>query len=157
MDDKFMKYWLMKTEPNVFSWTDLEQKKIASWEGVRNYQARNYMRDEFQIGDKVLFYHSSCAEPGIAGIAKVVRGSYPDHTALDQNGEYFDLASQKSGQSRWVMVDLSPVKKCSKFASLTEIRQHANLQSMLLLRKGQRLSIQPVMEFEFAEIESTWG
>ncbi len=152
-----MKYWLMKTEPDVFSWADLEQKKIASWDGVRNYQARNFMRDEFEVGDKVLFYHSSCAEPGIAGIANIVRGSYPDPTALDKNSEYFDPASLKSGQSRWVMVDLSPFKKFSKFASLAAIRQNVNLQSLLLLRKGQRLSIQPVTASDFAEIENTWG
>jgi predicted RNA-binding protein with PUA-like domain len=152
-----MKYWLMKTEPDVFSWGDLEQKKIASWDGVRNYQARNFMRDEFQIGDKVLFYHSSCPEPGIAGIAEVVRGSYPDPTALDQKSEYFDPASLRSGQSRWVMVDLSPFKKFSKFVSLAEIRQNSKLQSLLLLRKGQRLSIQPVTHTDFAEIEANWG
>ena len=91
-----MKYWLMKTEPDVFSWADLEQKKIASWDGVRNYQARNFMRDEFEVGDKVLFYHSSCAEPGIAGIANIVRGSYADPTALDKNSEYFDPALSRS-------------------------------------------------------------
>jgi predicted RNA-binding protein with PUA-like domain len=149
-------YWLMKTEPDVFSWTDLERKKIASWDGVRNYQARNYMRDDFRVGDRVLFYHSSCAEPGIAGIAEVVRASYPDPTALDPKSEYFDPASLKSGESRWVMVDLAPLRKFSKFAALAEIKQKSELQSMLLLRKGQRLSVQPVLPIEFAEIELTW-
>ena len=152
-----MSYWLMKSEPDVFSWDDLERKKVASWDGVRNYQARNFMRDDFKVGDRVLFYHSSCAEPGIAGIAEVVRGAYPDHTALDPASEYFDEASLKAGQSRWVMVDVAPVKRFRKIASLSELRANPKLESMLLLRKGQRLSVQPVTEDEFEEIISTWN
>ena len=148
------RYWLMKTEPDVFSWDDLERKKIASWDGVRNYQARNFMRDEFRVGDKVLFYHSSCAEPGVAGITEVVREAYPDPTALDQESEYFDEASRKAGASRWVMVDVSPVKRFAKLASLAEIRENERLKSMALLQRGQRLSIQPVSAAEFAEIEA---
>ena len=142
----------MKTEPDVFSWDDLEHKKIASWDGVRNYQARNFMRDDFKVGDKVLFYHSSCAEPGVAGVAEVVREAYPDPTALDPDSEYFDEASQKSGTSRWVMVDVSPFKRFSKLASLAAIRSNQKLKSMALLQRGQRLSIQPVSAIEFAEI-----
>ena len=148
------RYWLMKTEPDVFSWDDLERKKIASWDGVRNYQARNFMRDEFKVGDKVLFYHSSCAEPGVAGIAEVVREAYPDPTALDQESEYFDEASRKAGASRWVMVDVSPVKRFPKLAGLADIRENVKLKSMALLQRGQRLSIQPVSADEFAEIEA---
>ena len=148
------RYWLMKTEPDVFSWDDLELKKIASWDGVRNYQARNFMRDDFKVGDKVLFYHSSCAEPGVAGTAEVVREAYPDPTALDPHSEYFDEASRKIGVSRWVMVDVSPVNRFSKLASLTMIRENAKLKSMALLQRGQRLSIQPVSAAEFAEIEA---
>jgi predicted RNA-binding protein with PUA-like domain len=144
----------MKTEPDVFSWDDLERKKIASWDGVRNYQARNFMRDEFKVGDKVLFYHSSCAEPGVAGIAEVVREAYPDPTALDPKSEYFDEASRKAGASRWFMVDLSPVMRFPKLAKLAEIRDNAKLTSMALLQRGQRLSIQPVSAMEFAEIEA---
>jgi len=152
-----MNYWLMKSEPDVFSWDDLESKKIASWDGVRNYQARNFMRDQFRMGDRVLFYHSSCEEPGIVGIAKVVREAYPDPTALDSASEYFDPASAKAGQSRWLMVDVAPVKKFRQLAHLSEIRETRSLQSMLLLRKGQRLSIQPVTQDEFKTIESIWG
>lgn len=152
-----MKYWLMKTEPDVFSWSDLERKQRASWDGVRNYQARNFMRDEFRLGDRVLFYHSSCPNPGIVGVAEVVREAYPDPTALDPKSEYFDPASARDGTSRWVMVDISPVKRFRNLASLAEIRDTKSLGSMLLLQKGQRLSIQPVTSKEFKTIEATWG
>lgn len=152
-----MKYWLMKTEPDVFSWDDLVKKKKASWDGVRNYQARNFMRDEFRLGDQVLFYHSSCAEPGIVGVAKVVREAYPDPTALDPQSDYYDPSSAKSGESRWVMVDIEPVKKFGKLADLASIRNTKALQSMPLLQKGQRLSIQPVTAKEFKLITDTWG
>ena len=152
-----MKYWLMKTEPDVFSWDDLVKKKRAPWDGVRNYQARNFMRDEFRVGDRVLFYHSSCAEPGIVGVAEVVREAYPDSTALDPKSDYFDPSSAKSGQSRWVMVDIAPVKKFTKLAALSDIRANIELQSMPLLQKGQRLSIQPVTIKEFKFITAKWG
>ena len=147
----------MKSEPDVFSWDDLEKKKKAPWDGVRNYQARNFMRDQFRLGDRVLFYHSSCDNPGIVGIAEVVREAYPDHTALDPRSEYFDPASAQAGQSRWVMVDVAPLKRFRKLASLAEIRNNSQLKTMLLLRKGQRLSIQPVSKDEFQTIESLWG
>lgn len=152
-----MKYWLMKTEPDVFSWNDLERKRRASWDGVRNYQARNFMRDEFRLGDLVLFYHSSCPNPGIVGVAEVVREAYPDPTALDPKSEYFDPVSARDGASRWVMVDISPVKRFRNLASLAEIRDTKLLGSMLLLQKGQRLSIQPVTSKEFKTIEANWG
>ena len=147
----------MKTEPDVFSWDDLERKQRASWDGVRNYQARNFMRDEFRLGDQVLFYHSSCPNPGIVGVAEVVREAYPDPTALDPKSEYFDPSSARDGTSRWVMVDISPRKRFRNLASLAEIRDIKALGSMLLLRKGQRLSIQPVTSKEFKTIEATWG
>lgn len=152
-----MNYWLMKTEPDVFSWEDLEQRKVASWDGVRNYQARNFMRDEFKLGDLVLFYHSSCAEPGVMGIAEVVREAYPDPTALDPKSEYFDAASAKVGVSRWVMVDISPVSVFKTPARLQDIRTTQELSSMFLLRPGQRLSVQPVSAAEFQVIMSRWG
>jgi predicted RNA-binding protein with PUA-like domain len=152
-----MKYWLMKTEPDVFSWDDLNRKNIASWDGVRNYQARNFMRDEFKVGDLVLFYHSSCAEPGIQGVAKVVREAYPDPTALDPKSEYFDAASAKAGASRWMMVDIAPVKAFKTPARLQDIRTTPQLNSMLLLRPGQRLSIQPVTREEYEIIMTRWG
>ena len=152
-----MNYWLMKSEPDVFSWDDLERKRRASWDGVRNFQARNFMRDQFRLGDCVLFYHSSCAEPGIIGIAKVVREAYPDPTALDPKSDYYDPASAKAAASRWFMVDIEPVQRFKRLASLAEIRGNSGLQTMLLLRKGQRLSIQPVTEKEFKTIKKTWG
>ena len=152
-----MNYWLMKTEPDVFSWDDLVRKKRAPWDGVRNYQARNFMRDQFRLGDQVLFYHSSCAEPGIVGVAEVVREAYPDPTALDPKSDYYDLASAKAGESRWVMVDIAPVKKFRQLAELSSIRTTKGLQSMPLLQKGQRLSIQPVTAKEFNLIMAQWG
>jgi predicted RNA-binding protein with PUA-like domain len=151
-----MRYWLMKTEPDVFSWEQFAEKGKASWDGVRNYQARNFMRNDFKVGDKVLFYHSSCPVPGIAGIATVSREAYPDPTALDVSSEYFDPASQKSGASRWVMVDLVPDRAFYPVASLAEIREIPELSSMLLLKTGQRLSIQPVTEREFQFITTRW-
>ena len=152
-----MNYWLMKSEPDVFSWDDLERKRRASWDGVRNFQARNFMRDQFRLGDCVLFYHSSCPEPGIVGIAKVVREAYPDPTALDPKSDYYDPVSAKAGDSRWFMVDIEPVQRFKRLASLAEIRGNKGLQTMLLLRKGQRLSIQPVTDKEFKTIKATWG
>jgi predicted RNA-binding protein with PUA-like domain len=152
-----MNYWLMKTEPDVFSWDDLVKKKKAPWDGVRNYQARNFMRDQFRVGDQVLFYHSSCAEPGIVGVAEVVREAYPDPTALDPKSDYYDPSSAKAGESRWVMVDVAPVRKFRKLADLSAIRNTKGLQAMPLLQKGQRLSIQPVTAREFKLITETWG
>lgn len=141
-----MKYWLMKSEPDVFSWDHLMKmpNQTGHWDGVRNYQARNYMRDEFKVGDQVFFYHSSCDVPGIAGIAEVVREGYPDPTALDPKSEYYDEKSARTGISRWVMVDVKAVKKSKTFLSLETIRKDERLQELLLLRPGQRLSIQPV-------------
>lgn len=141
-----MKYWLMKTEPEVFSWDDLENSpnRTGPWDGVRNYQARNFMRDDFGLGDSIFLYHSSCDVPGIYGLAKVARHGYPDLTALDKRSEYYDDKSAKAGISRWIMVDVQAVQRFSKPATLSELRQDAFLNDMLLLRPGQRLSIQPV-------------
>ncbi len=151
------KCWLMKTEPDVFSWDDLMRSGQSSWEGVRNYQARNFMRDDFAIGDLVLFYHSSCAEPGIVGIAEVASPAYPDPTALDPSSKYFDEISAKQGTSRWVMVDIKPIHGFRRVARLSEIRNCKELASMRLLQRGQRLSIQPVTEEEFLTIRRMWG
>jgi predicted RNA-binding protein with PUA-like domain len=147
--------WLMKTEPDVFSFEDLLRapRQTTCWEGVRNYQARNFMRDDFKVGDLALIYHSSTAEPGIAGIAEVVRGAYPDPSALDPKSEYFDEASKKSGESRWVMVDVR-ARSAVSFLSLSQIRSEKKLATMPLLQKGQRLSIQPVTPAEWKVLES---
>lgn len=154
-----MRYWLMKTEPDEFSWDDLEKKpkKTGSWDGVRNYQARNFMRDEMKKGDLVLFYHSSCETPGVYGLAKVVKEAYPDPSALDKKSDYFDEKSFSGGESRWVMVDVQAVERLSKPATLEEIRKDPALKNMLLLRPGQRLSVQPVDEKHAAHILQKWG
>jgi predicted RNA-binding protein with PUA-like domain len=147
------KFWLMKTEPDTFSIDDLKQrpKKTEHWDGVRNYQARNFMRDEMKKGDLVLFYHSSCKVPGIAGIAEVVRESYPDHTSWDKKSAYFDPKSTKD-EPRWFMVDIKFKKKFKDFLPLTQLKSIKALEGMVLLKKGSRLSIQPVSEEEFEYI-----
>jgi predicted RNA-binding protein with PUA-like domain len=155
---KLIKYWLMKTEPDVFSWADLlsARAQTCSWEGVRNYQARNFMRDDFSVDDQVLFYHSSCDEPGIAGLARVARAAYPDPSALDPQSPYFDEKSAGAQQSRWVMVDVQAVKAFKRVATLKELRDHKELKDLLLLRPGQRLSIQPVSAQHANIILQTW-
>jgi len=139
-----MKHWLMKSEPNEFSIDDLVKapKKSTPWFGVRNYQARNFMRDQMRVGDAVFFYHSSCPEPGIAGFAEVSSTAYPDDTQFDKKGKYYDPAATAEAP-RWFLVDVKLVKKTS-LISLTELRQHRELESMRILQKGNRLSITPV-------------
>ena len=141
----------MKTEPDVFSIDDLFKapRKISAWEGVRNYQARNFMRDLFKLGDEVFIYHSSCAEPGIAGIAVVTKEAYLDPSALNVESPYFDQASKKLGTSRWCMVDVRGEKKFSRIFSLKQIKEDPKLKSMSVCQKGSRLSIQPVAEQHF--------
>ena len=148
------RYWLMKSEPDVFSIDDLKgrPKKTEPWDGVRNYQARNFMRDEMRIGDMILFYHSNCKPPGIAGLAKVVKEAYPDHTAFDKKSKYFDPKSNPENP-RWMMVDVQYVKKFKDVISLDELKRHANLKDMAVLRKGNRLSITPVAKEEFEFIK----
>lgn len=146
-----MRYWLMKTEPDVFSFDDLlrSRNKTTAWEGVRNYQARNFMRDDMQIGDLALIYHSSCAEPGIIGIAKVVSQAVPDLTALEPKSPYFDPKSLKDGQSRWCVVEVQAYERFAQNISLRQIKAQPELASMLLVQRGQRLSIQPVTPTEW--------
>jgi predicted RNA-binding protein with PUA-like domain len=146
-----MRYWLMKSEPDVFGVDDLAAapRKTTAWWGVRNYQARNFMRDDMQLGDLAFFYHSSCPQPGIAGIMKVSRLAYPDATQFDRKSEYFDPASTKE-EPRWVNVDVTLVKK-TRLVSLQELRSQRELAGMRLLQRGNRLSITPVTaaEWEF--------
>jgi len=146
-----MRYWLMKSEPDVFGVDHLAAapRKTTPWWGVRNYQARNFMRDDMQRGDLAFFYHSSCPEPGIAGIMKVSRRAYPDATQFDPKGEYFDPTATKE-EPRWVNVDVTLVKK-TRLVSLQELRSHRELAAMRLLQRGNRLSITPVTpaEWEF--------
>ena len=137
-------YWLMKSEPSVFSIEDLKKapEQTAPWDGVRNYQARNFMR-QMQLGDLILFYHSNCDIPGIVGIAKVSRLVYPDFTAWDPLSHYYDPKSTPDNP-RWDMVDVQFVKQFEKTLSLKSLYLHNELQDMPLVRKGNRLSVMPV-------------
>ena len=137
----------MKSEPEVYSIADLEKDKRTYWDGVRNYQARNLMRDEMRIGDKILFYHSNANPPGVAGIARIVKESYPDHTALDPEDPHYDPKSKK-GQARWYMVDIEFEKQFDRILSLAELRETQGLENMILFRRS-RLSVQPVEPTEF--------
>ncbi len=148
-----MRYWLMKSEPGEFSIDDLarEPKKSTSWIGVRNYQARNFMRDQMQLGDLVLFYHSTCEVPGIAGIAEVSKLAYPDETQFDRKSDYFDPKATRDNP-RWVHVDVKLVKK-TRLVPLAELRGYPKLAKMQLLQRGNRLSITPVDPAEWKFIE----
>ncbi len=143
-----MKYWLMKSEPHVYSWDDLENDGKTHWDGVRNYQARNIMRDDMKNGDMVLYYHSNCKPPHVAGIAKICKEGYPDFTAFDSNSKYFDPKSDIDNP-RWIMVDIEPVKKMDKNVNLSDMRENSLLDGMPLLMRGQRLSVQPVSKEHF--------
>ncbi len=142
-----MAYWLMKSEPDEVSIDDALAQQSFAWFGVRNYQARNFMRDQMQPGDGVLFYHSSCAEPGIAGIAEVYSTAYPDHTQFDPASHYYDPKSTRENP-RWIMVDVKALRK-TRLISLSELRSHPELEDMLVLKKGSRLSITPVTAHEW--------
>ncbi len=146
-----MRYWLMKSEPGEFGIDDLARapRKTAAWIGVRNYQARNFMRDGMQPGDPVLFYHSSCDVPGIAGIAEVSRRAFPDETQFDRQSKYFDPRANRD-KPRWFNVDVRLVKK-TRLVPLSELRNYPRLAKMQLLQRGNRLSITPVdpAEWEF--------
>jgi len=149
-----MRHWLMKSEPSEVSIEDLAKlpQQTVPWFGVRNYQARNYMRDEMQPGDPVLFYHSSCPEPGIAGFARVATKPYPDDTQFEVGGKYFDPKSKRENP-RWVHVDVQFVKKI-RLISLADLRAHPALADLRILQKGNRLSITPVTPAEWAAIET---
>ena len=149
-----MKYWLMKSEPDVFSFNDLKKRpnKTEPWNGVRNYQARNFMRDEMQVGDLILFYHSSCEVPGVSGIARVSSPPYPDSTQFESKSEYFDPKATIENP-RWFLVDVSFEKDLTKHVSLEELKSHKALCEMRLLQRGNRLSILPVTREEFEYIK----
>jgi len=137
-----MRYWLMKSEPSDYSIDDLARDGFVPWYGVRNYQARNFMRDQMRVGDGVLFYHSTCAEPGIAGLAEVATTAYPDATQFDPDGKYFDPKATEE-TPRWFHVDVKLVRK-TRLMPLSEIRAYPELANMRVLAKGNRLSITPV-------------
>ena len=141
-----MQYWLMKSEPEAFSIDDLQNapRKTDHWDGVRNYQARNFMRDDMKKGDLAFFYHSNCKVPGIVGIMEVAREAYPDHTAFDAGSKYFDAGSDPDNP-RWFMVDVKYRRKLKRVIPLAELKQHASrLGDFQLLKRGNRLSIMPV-------------
>ncbi|MGH8669635.1 MAG: EVE domain-containing protein [Burkholderiales bacterium] len=147
-----MKYWLMKSEPDECSIDDAlaAPGRITPWSGVRNYQARNFMRDAMRVGDGVLFYHSSCPEPGIAGLAEVASAAYPDKSQFDRKSDYYDPQSKKDAP-RWCNVDVRALKK-TRLISLSELRGEKALSRMVTLRPGNRLSITPVTEAQWKHI-----
>jgi len=149
-----MKYWLMKSEPSTYSIDDLEREGATGWDGVRNYQARNFMRDEMKVGDIVLFYHSNANPPGIAGLGKISQKGLVDPTAFDPKSDYYDPKSTKENP-RWIMVEVEFVEKFSHFLSLNELKQIKNLSNMKLLQKGNRLSILPVTKAQYNVILKT--
>ncbi|MEJ2061144.1 MAG: EVE domain-containing protein [Gammaproteobacteria bacterium] len=140
-----MQYWLMKSEPDAFGIDDLKRVKVEPWDGVRNYQARNMMRDQMKKGDQVFFYHSNCDEPGIVGIMTVAREGYPDPTAFDPETKYYDPKSDPDNP-RWYLVDVRFKRKLKRTITLAELKANPALGDMLLVRKGNRLSIMPVTE-----------
>ena len=152
-----MHYWLMKSEPDEFSIDDLVKAKrqVTPWVGVRNYQARNYMRDHMAIGDRALFDHWSCPEPGIAGIVEIVKPAYPDETQFDRESPYFDPKSNREAP-RWVHVDVRLVRK-TRLIGLPELRATRGLEDMVTLRRGNRLSITPVTPGEWAIVQKLAG
>lgn len=148
-----MQYWLLKSEPSVFSIEDLEKakNKTTFWDGVRNYQARNFMRDSMKKGDQAFFYHSNANPPAIAGVVEIVKEGYPDHTAFDKKDEHFDPKSKKENPT-WYMVDIKHLKTFKQALSLEELKEMPELKNMVLLQKGSRLSVQPVSKKEWEAI-----
>ena len=142
-----MRYWLMKSEPSDYSIDDLARDSTAAWWGVRNYQARNFMRDDMRVGDRAFFYHSSCDEPGIVGIVEVSAPAHPDTTQFDRKSKYYDAASSRENP-RWVNVDVCFVAK-TRLVTLEELRRHKALGKMRVLQRGNRLSITPVEAAEW--------
>jgi len=142
------RYWLMKSEPDVYSIADLQRDGHTCWDGVRNYQARNFMRDEMRLGDEILFYHSNAQPMGISGVAKVVREAYPDHTAWDKKHHHYDPKASPDNPL-WQMVDIRLERIFAQPLALDALRKVPELKGMELLRKGSRLSVQPVRASEF--------
>lgn len=148
-----MKYWLFKSEPETFSIDDLYRrpKHTEHWDGVRNYQARNMLRDDIKVGDLAFFYHSNCSPPGIVGIIEIVKAGYPDFTAFDPMSDYYDSKSTQDAP-RWFMVDVKFVEKFKRMLTLDEIKQDPVLKEMVVARAGNRLSISPVLPEEWKKI-----
>lgn len=147
-----MNYWLMKSEPDCYSIDDLQKDGTEPWDGIRNYQARNFMRDDMRAGDKVLFYHSNTNPPHIAGIAEIASEPYPDPTQFDKKSQYYDAKATKENP-RWMLVDVKFVSKAKNILSLHAIKNDPDFNAMMLVQKGQRLSIQPVEKKHFDAIK----
>jgi predicted RNA-binding protein with PUA-like domain len=146
-----MHYWLMKSEPDAFSIDDLARVGTEPWSGVRNYQARNFMRDGMAVGDGVLFYHSSCAEPGVVGVAEVASPAYPDPTQFDRKSPYFDPKATRE-EPRWMLVDVRFVRKLKRTITLAELREAPRLEGLGLLQRGSRLSVMPVTRGQWSAL-----
>ena len=140
-----MTHWLMKSEPDDYSIDDLERDGREMWDGIRNYQARNMMRDDMTIGDEVFFYHSNCKEPAIVGVSRVASEPYPDPTQFDPESKYYDAKSQRDNP-RWLLVDVEFVRQLARPITLAELKSHPGLDGMILTRRGNRLSIMPVSD-----------
>ena len=147
-----VKYWLMKSEPLAYSIDDLQKEKKSGWDGVRNYQARNYMRDEMKVGDLALFYHSNAKPSGVAGICKISKTNVADYTSWDPKSKYFDPKSSKENP-RWIMVEVEFVEKFPEVIPLSELRDNEKLEGLGVLQKGSRLSILPVSAAHFKVIQ----
>jgi len=143
--------WLLKSEPDAYSFGDLERDGRTPWDGIRNYQARNFMRDEMAVGDRVLYYHSNTQPPGVVGVAEVVSEPYPDPTQFDEESRYFDPKATRE-EPRWILVDVAPVRRLPRIVTLAEIKDEAALAEMPLVRRGNRLSVMPVSEDEAGRI-----
>lgn len=144
-------YWLIKSEPDVYSIDDLEKDKKTYWDGVRNYQARNFMRDEMKKGDQVIFYHSNTEPPAAVGICEVVKEGYPDFTAFDPDDNHYDPKSKEDNPT-WMMVDVKFLKKFNKLVPITDMKENPKLKDMKLVQRGNRLSVMPLTKSEFDEI-----
>jgi len=143
--------WLLKSEPDAYSFGDLERDGRTPWDGIRNYQARNFMRDEMAVGDRVLYYHSNTQPPGVVGVAEVVSEPYPDPTQFDEESRYFDPKATRE-EPRWILVDVAPVRRLPRIVTLADIKDEAALAEMPLVRRGNRLSVMPVSEDEAGRI-----
>ncbi|HEY1074321.1 MAG TPA: EVE domain-containing protein [Patescibacteria group bacterium] len=146
-----MQYWLIKSEPSVYSIDDLERDKTTYWDGIRNYQARNFLRDSMKVGDKIIFYHSNTEPPAAVGVAEVSKEGYPDFTAWDKEDPHFDPKSDPSNPT-WYMVDIAFVKKFTHPLSLDAMKANPDLAGLMVIQKGARLSVQPVSKEHFERL-----
>jgi predicted RNA-binding protein with PUA-like domain len=143
-----MQYWIMKSEPDTYSIDDLKSFNIDHWDGIRNYQVRNFFRDTMQVGDQAFFYHSNCKEPGIVGLMEIASEAYPDHTAFIKGEKYFDAKSDPD-QPRWLMIDVKYQRHLKRKITLSDLRNQKTLESMRLLQRGNRLSVIPLEKKEW--------